>query len=158
MAFAKCSQVKNRDPFSLRHPVIQTPKQKADDIAHVPRPVDYADNLFVLPVGVVQLLHVCNQPPITFIRHQGLQFIETLIPKKDFVRGLQILKGHIFGKRLSRTEEEEVNYVYRKIKEQLRSKSQWERRPPLIKGAPLHVRVDNLVSEAGYFHSITLRN
>ena len=46
-------QVEDRYPFSLRHPVIQPAEQKADYIAHVPRPVDYADNLFVLPVGVV---------------------------------------------------------------------------------------------------------
>jgi hypothetical protein len=48
-----CSQVEDRDPFSLRHPVIQPAEQKADDIAHVPRSVDYADNLFAMPVGVV---------------------------------------------------------------------------------------------------------
>jgi hypothetical protein len=48
-----CSQVEDRDPVSLRHPVIQLAEQKADDIAHVPRSVDYADNLFVILVGVV---------------------------------------------------------------------------------------------------------
>src|SRR6266545_4223809 len=111
-----CSQVEDRDPFSLRHSVIQPAEQKADDITHVPRSVDYADDLYVLSVGVVQLLYVCNQPPVAFIRQQSVQLIEALILKKDFVRGRQILKGHIFGKRFSSTEEEEINYVYREVK------------------------------------------
>src|SRR5215475_5124506 len=111
-----CSQVEDRDPFSLRHPVIQPAEQKADDIAHVPRSVDYADDLSVLPVGVVQFLYVCNQPSVAFIRQQSVQLLETLILKEDFVRGRQILKGQMFSKRFSSTEEEEINYVDREEK------------------------------------------
>src|SRR5262245_4349380 len=100
-----CSQVEDSDPFGLRHSVIQPAEQKADDIAYVPRPVDYADNLFVLLVRVVQLLQVCDQSPVAFIYQQSVKLLEILILEKDFVRGRQILKGHIFSKRFSRAEE-----------------------------------------------------